>query len=91
MTVLLVGWASVAGPLPSDGRVVPPTGVSQQIATFSGKWQGIWDDTLDPSLVVEGIKGNEAVVIYAVGDSAAWQISRGFSHGMTPAPKGVGS
>ena len=73
----MVGYAS-AVPLPENVTVVPPVGVPQELAAFSGKWQGVWDETLDHVLVVEEITGKEAIVIYAWGDSAAWKTTRGF-------------
>jgi len=52
--LLLVGCATV--PLPADVRIVPPsTEVPKEFAAFSGKWQGVWDQTLDHILVVEEI------------------------------------
>ena len=77
VALLLVGCVSTV-PLPSNVNVIPPAGVPNPVAAYSGKWQGVWDDTLDHILVVEEIKGTEAMVIYAWGDSAAWQTSRGF-------------
>ena len=76
--VLLAGCVMV--PLPTDVRIVPPSpGIPGEVAAFSGKWQGVWDDTLDHILVVEEITGTEAVVVYAWGDSQAWRMSRGFN------------
>lgn len=74
---LLAGCAS-AVPLPFKVTVVPPVGVPQELAAFSGKWQGVWDGTLDHILVVEEITENEAIVIYAWGSSVNPQITPGF-------------
>ena len=52
--LLLAGCASTVQ-LPSNVKLVPPVGVSWELAAFSGRWQVIWDDTLDHILVVEEI------------------------------------
>ena len=53
VALLLAGCAMV--PLPSDVRIIPPgPGIPTEVAAFSGKWQGVGDETLDHILVVEG-------------------------------------
>jgi|GEM_PF-993618 len=74
----LAGCAMVS--LPSDVRIIPPgPGIPTEVAAYSGKWQGVWDEMLDHILVVEEINGKEATVVYAWGDSQAWRMSRGFN------------
>lgn len=66
-------------PLPWGVKVIAPVGVPRESAAFSGKWQGVWDETLASILVVEEITGNEAKVVYAWGNAPAWRITSGFA------------
>lgn len=69
--------AASSVPLPSDTKIVTPAAdVAPEIAAFSGKWVGIWDDTLEHMLVVEQINPPNAVVIYASGEAPSWGISK---------------
>jgi hypothetical protein len=64
-------------PLPVDVRIVPPeAAVRQQLAAFSGKWSGVWDEILSHILVVEEITPPHAIVIYAWGTAHQWQIAQ---------------
>jgi hypothetical protein len=65
-------------PFPPDTKVTAPgPGVPADLAFFSGKWVGVWDNTLDHVLVVEAINPPNATVIYAWGDSMQWNTRRG--------------
>jgi hypothetical protein len=50
--------------------------VPKQVAEFSGKWFGVWDNILDHTLVVEEIDPPHVIAIYAWGASAQWRIDR---------------
>lgn len=67
-------------PLPSDAKIVSPKATgSPARAAFSGQWFGTWEgNKLEHILIVERINGEEATVIYAFADSAAWQVSRSY-------------
>ena len=77
LTVLLVALAASAEasaassvPLPPDTQITAPAkDIALEIGGFSGKWVGIWDDTLEHVLVVEQINPPNAVVIYASGEA----------------------
>ena len=66
-------------PLPDDINIVPPSSdLPQEIAAFSGKWEGNWDKTLDAILIVEEIGPEKAKIIYAWGDAPEWNTKKGF-------------
>ena len=67
-------------PLPLDLKIVPPnSSVPAEYTGFSGKWEGRWDNTLNHILVVEEIKGSNAVVVvYAWGRAPSWFIDPGW-------------
>jgi hypothetical protein len=52
-------------PVPDDLKIIEPDGnvVPPKLALLSGVWEGSW--TMSAIFIVEQIKGNEAVVIYA--------------------------
>jgi hypothetical protein len=64
--------------LPGDLVIVPPgSGITENIARFSGKWFGISDGILDNLLVVEEIHNNmEVDAIYAWGTAYQWGINQ---------------
>ena len=64
--------------LPSNIDIVAPSeSVAAEARPFSGKWYGVWDDTLEHILVVEEISGPEAVVfIYGYGAAPSWGIQK---------------
>jgi predicted nucleotide-binding protein len=67
-------------PLPRDLAIVPPTlHVPDSLARYSGRWEGVWDDMIQHELVVQKITPLGAEVIYAVGDSKPWNITRSFA------------
>lgn len=68
-------------PLPSDVKVAPPpASVPANISRFAGAWaRGAWDGVLPHVLVVETVDGTgRAKVVYAVGDSAEANVTRGY-------------
>jgi dienelactone hydrolase len=68
-------------PLPSDIKIDPPAaGVPASVSRFAGAWaNGAWDGVLPHVLVVESVDGIGRVqVVYAVGDSAEADASRGY-------------
>ena len=75
---LLLGCAaSMSVKLPQDLRIVPPAAtVPRQVAEFSGKWYGVWDNILDHILVVEEINPPNVIAIYAFGVASQWGIER---------------
>jgi hypothetical protein len=66
-------------PLPPDVAVVAPAPeIRPELTQLSGRWAGNWSGKLDAILVVEKIDNESATVIYAYGDSSAWNIKRGY-------------
>jgi hypothetical protein len=66
--VILIGCASTAH-LPSTLNIVPPAPhVPPEIAAFSGRWEGMSQNSRDIILVVEKININEAEIIISFGD-----------------------
>jgi dienelactone hydrolase len=68
-------------PLPSDLRVDQPAAdVPVSVSRFVGAWaNGAWDGVLPHVLVVETVDGTgRARVVYAVGDSAEANVTRGY-------------
>ena len=64
---LLIGCASTA-PLPETLNISPPSpDISQEIAAYSGIWEGKWNGYHESILVVEKIDYNKAEVIYSLG------------------------
>ena len=81
LSILLfpIRYASAEVLLPDDINIVPPSSdLPQEIAAFSGKWEGNWDKTLDAVLIVEEIGPEKAKIIYAWGDAPEWNTERGF-------------
>jgi len=67
--------------MPSDLKVnSPAANVPANIARFIGAWaRGAWDGVLPHVLVVESVDGTgRAQVVYAVGDSAEADVTRGY-------------
>jgi hypothetical protein len=79
---LLLATAGCGGAvvsLPDNVRVqAPASTVPQNAAAFSGMWQGVWDGELPHVLVVEEVTSDGASVIYAWGDSTAWDRQAGY-------------
>ena len=70
-------------PLPENIEIVAPASdLPKEIAAFSGKWEGVWENVLDAILIVEEIDSEQAKVIYAWGDAARWNITKGYSRGV---------
>ena len=68
-------------PLPADLGLDPPAPhVARSVARFAGAWaHGAWGDVLPHVLVVEAIDAaGRARVVYAVGDFAEGNVSRGY-------------
>jgi hypothetical protein len=64
--------ASIDCPLPNDINIVPPSpDLRKDIAAFSGKWVGSYENGRKIILVVEQIKDTEAWVIYSWGGGTA--------------------
>jgi hypothetical protein len=64
--------ASIDCPLPNDINIVPPSpDLRKDIAAFSGKWVGSYENGRKIILVVEQIKYTEAWVIYSWGGGTA--------------------
>jgi len=62
-------------PMPPDLRVLPPgKDISAELAEFSGKWYGVWDNILEHVLAVKEVTPTHVVVVYAVGTAPAWNI-----------------
>ena len=67
---------SYVPPIPQDVNVVAPEAdVPRGVAAFSGKWAGLWANTLDHVLVVEKIDGRNVTFIYSWGVAPAWNIT----------------
>jgi len=62
---------------PEDMNLIPPDdNISRNYATYSGKWFGVTDGTLDFELVIENIHKNLDVdAIYAWGTAPQWGIN----------------
>ena len=62
--------------LPSTVDIIAPdASISPDIGALSGKWYGIWDDTLEHVLVVEEIKGKDDITfVYGYGAAPSWNI-----------------
>lgn len=58
-------------PMPRNVKITPPdASVPPETAAFSGRWEGIWQDTLPPQeaiIVVEKINGSQANIVYGSG------------------------
>jgi hypothetical protein len=69
-------FAQPAAPEISSVQIVPPApGTDPTIAAFSGKWQGQWKNGPMVNLAVKQFTGpQQAIVVYALGDYAAWDI-----------------
>jgi hypothetical protein len=68
-------------PLPSDLKVDPAAvDVPASVSRFVGAWaNGAWDGVLPHVLIVEMVDGSgRARVVYAVGDSAEANVTRGY-------------
>jgi hypothetical protein len=68
-------------PMPPDLKVVPPAAdVPTSVSRFIGAWaRGAWDGVLPHVLVVETADGTgRAQIVYAVGDFAEGNVSRGY-------------
>lgn len=65
--------------LPGNVTIVQPgESISPDMRQFSGKWYGVWDDTLEHILVVEEVNGQDDVqIIYGYGTAPSWNISTG--------------
>ena len=80
----LCGVASAQAPtvpLPSDVKIdLPAAGIPASVSQFAGAWaNGAWDGVLPHVLVVESVDGiGRAQVVYAGGDSAEADASRGY-------------
>jgi len=62
-------------PMPPGLRVLSPgNDVPAELAEFSGKWYGVWDNILEHVLVVKEVTPTHVVVVYAVGTAPAWNI-----------------
>jgi hypothetical protein len=60
-------------PLPTDVTIVlPDPTIPKDLAGFSGKWVGVWDNVLNHVLVVEKVEPTSASVIYATGTYSGW-------------------
>jgi len=70
-------------PLPEGIEIITPSSdLLKEIAAFSGKWEGVWENVLDAILIVEEIDSEQAKVIYAWGDAPRWNITKGYSRGV---------
>jgi hypothetical protein len=57
-------------PLPQDLDVRPPDpSLPLEIKAFSGKWRGMWNETLPHALVVEQIIPPDVIAVFATGVS----------------------
>lgn len=58
------GCASI--PPPQEIKVVPPgPSIPPDLARFSGRWVGKWDDSRDHQLIVSEIRPPREIVVYA--------------------------
>lgn len=76
------GYADSHIPLPDDLNISPPDeNVPEHYARFSGTWNGgKWSGNLPHTLIVESIDAEGSVVaVYAWGDYAGWNITKGWS------------
>lgn len=69
----------VKGPsLPNGINIIPPSSnLPKEIAVFSGKWAGTWEDGLSAIMVVEEIQDTWGQIVYAYGDLPLLGISAG--------------
>jgi hypothetical protein len=66
--------ANVALPATLD-IVAPAPSISPDIRALSGKWYGMWNNTLEHILVVEAIKGKDDITcVYGYGTAPSWHI-----------------
>jgi hypothetical protein len=67
---------------PQDVVVIAPAAnVPGDVAAFSGRWAGQWENTLDHLLVVAKIEGRNVTFVYSWGVAPALNITRpGFVH-----------
>jgi hypothetical protein len=67
-------------PLPDDVEIIPPAaGSPENLAAFSGTWEGYWGDSRRPALlIVEYIDNEEAELIYSWGDCFKCKTGEGF-------------
>jgi len=64
---IFVSCASL--PLPEDVSITSPSdNIPKEIAAFSGKWKGMWNNYLDGMLVVERIDQSKADIIISWGE-----------------------
>lgn len=83
LSLVLCGTAAAQTPtipMPSDLKVNPPAAdVPTNVSRFVGAWaHGVWDGVLPHVLVIETVDGTgRAQVVYAVGDSAEANVTRG--------------
>jgi hypothetical protein len=70
----------VKGPsIPNDINIIPPSPtLPKEIAVFSGKWAGTWDNDLSAIMVVEEIHDTWGQIVYAYGDLPRSDISAGY-------------
>lgn len=68
-------------PLPRDINIIPPSPeLPKEIATFSGRWEGIWEqNVLNWILIVERIDGEKAYIISAFGDAPKWYLKKDYN------------
>ena len=93
MTLTLMGFLLVAGPLAAADRLVdgvPLPGNAKaatvvetdptELRQWAGAWVGAWGGTLKHVLLVESVSADElARVVYAIGDNPRLGIRRGWS------------
>ena len=61
--------------LPENIEIKTPSpDLPKEIAAFSGKWKGSWQNQMDFILVIMEIDRDKAEVIYAFADAPAWGI-----------------
>jgi hypothetical protein len=62
--------------LPNDLKVVDPSAsVPSELRSLSGKWYGIWDETLEHVLAVEEINAADDIIfVYGYGTAPSWKI-----------------
>ncbi len=60
---------NVSSPLPEDVTITsPPENTPREIAAFSGKWEGVWNNYVDGMLVIERIDKLTADIIISWGE-----------------------
>jgi hypothetical protein len=71
LTVCFVMQSDAGGPpLPNDIKIIPPApDLPKDIAAFSGKWAGKWDNGTETILIVEEIHDTWVQVVHCWSDT----------------------